>query len=74
MFVDVYFHRTRRIWTSTLPSSRDLLPGNTYPAAVEEFLEWDDTAILRAASFGPNRAARHCSEFFREWIIPKEPR
>ena len=70
MFVDVYFHRTRRILDIHLTEFiRDLLPGNTYPAAVEEFLEWDDTAILRALHerrSDPIARRVIAREFFRE--------
>ena len=70
MFVDVYFHRTRRILDTHLTEFiRDLLPGNTYPATVEEFLMWDDAAILRALQkrrSDPMARRVIAREFFRE--------
>ncbi|MBC7104890.1 MAG: HD domain-containing protein, partial [Firmicutes bacterium] len=42
MFLDVYFHKTRRILDLHLTEFlSELLPGGRYPEDVGEFLEWD---------------------------------
>lgn len=47
MFLDVYFHKTRRILDLHLTEFlRKLLPNGRYPEAVGEFLRWDDTKVL----------------------------
>lgn len=48
MFIQVYFHRTRRyldiVFTEAL---RELLPNGQYPDIVEEYLAWDDIKVLQ---------------------------
>lgn len=47
MFLDVYFHKTRRILDLHLTELlSDVLPGGRYPEDVGEFLEWDDVKAL----------------------------
>lgn len=47
MFVQVYFHRTRRyfdiLFSKVLPK---ILPGGTYPEDVNEYLKWDDNRVI----------------------------
>ena len=47
MFVDVYFHRTRRYYDIILSKAlKECLPGGTFPCKVEEYLDWDDNKVL----------------------------
>ncbi len=47
MFIQVYFHKTRRYLDNLLTESiRNVLPGSKYPEEVEEFLKWDDLTVL----------------------------
>lgn len=46
MFVQVYFHRTRRYLDAMLVNYlSDSLPNGRYPIKVEEYLEWDDARV-----------------------------
>lgn len=46
MFVQVYFHKTRRFLDRMLVDYlRDRLPGRNYPKEVKEYLEWDDAKV-----------------------------
>jgi HD superfamily phosphohydrolase len=47
MFLDVYYHKSRRILDSHLAEFlREVLDGRTYPKDVEKFIEWDDHRAL----------------------------
>ena len=48
MFIQVYFHKTRRYFDITLSKAlKELLPDGTYPEDVNEYLEWDDNRVLQ---------------------------
>ncbi len=48
MFIQVYFHRTRRYLDIMLGRAlKNVLPGGTYPADVNEYLQWDDCRVLQ---------------------------
>jgi len=48
MFIQVYFHKTRRYFDITLSKAlKELLPNGTYPEDVNEYLEWDDNKVLQ---------------------------
>lgn len=48
MFIQVYFHRTRRFFDIMLGNAlKEILPGGTYPANVEGYLEWDDCKVIQ---------------------------
>ena len=49
MFLQVYFHKTRRILDIHLTeclSELDELEGGRYPTAIEELIQWDDDRVL----------------------------
>lgn len=47
MFIQVYFHKTRRYLDRLLVENvANVLPNSKYPEDVSEFLKWDDIAIL----------------------------
>ena len=48
MFIQVYFHRTRRYFDIMLHNAlTDILPGGKYPDTTEEYLKWDDTRVIQ---------------------------
>lgn len=46
MFVQVYFHRTRRIFDNFLVKFlKDILPDGIFPQKTNDYLQWDDTKV-----------------------------
>lgn len=61
MFVQVYFHRTRRLYDRFLSDFlRAELPDGCYPVSVQEYLEWDDARVwaLMKVKVNTNPSAR----------------
>ncbi|WP_165173241.1 HD domain-containing protein [Adlercreutzia sp. ZJ242] len=53
MFIQVYFHKTRRLLDKRLVSSlKEILPEGAFPLDVEEYLAWDDMRVLSELSSG----------------------
>lgn len=51
MFIQVYFHKTRRYLDKCLIRCLEkILPNGKYPQAVAEYLLWDDSRVLQAIS------------------------
>lgn len=51
MFIQVYFHKTRRFLDKTLVDSlSELLPNGKYPTDINEYLTWDDNKVLSLIS------------------------
>jgi len=47
MFVQVYFHRTRRYFDLVLSNAlKECLPGHCFPIDVQEYLKWDDVKVI----------------------------
>ena len=47
MFIEVYFHRTRRYFDLMLASALSkILPDGKYPEKTEEYLSWNDNKVL----------------------------
>lgn len=47
MFIQVYFHKTRRYLDKALVKSlKAVLPGGKYPENIHEYLQWDDIRVL----------------------------
>lgn len=47
MFIQVYFHKTRRYLDKLLVESiPNVLPGSKYPENVHEYLKWDDLTVI----------------------------
>lgn len=47
MFIQVYFHKTRRYLDKLLVRCiGEILPDRRYPAAVEEYLKWNDDLVI----------------------------
>ena len=48
MFIQVYFHRTRRYFDIMLSEAlKKVLPNGTYPEDVNEYIKWDDNRVLQ---------------------------
>lgn len=51
MFIQVYFHKTRRFLDKLLIQSlKEILPNGKYPTDVNEYLKWDDIHVLKEIS------------------------
>lgn len=51
MFIQVYFHKTRRFLDKTLVDSlSELLPNGKYPTDINEYLTWNDNKVLSLIS------------------------
>lgn len=59
MFIQVYFHKTRRFLDKTLIDSlRELLPNGKYPTDINEYLSWDDNKVLSLISSSKSDAVQ----------------
>lgn len=68
MFIQVYFHRTRRFFDIMLGNAlKEILPGGTYPAAVEEYLEWDDCKVIQLLKSSPSI---YCQNIVNRTVYP----
>lgn len=48
MFVQVYFHRTRRFFDIILLEAlKQILPNGTYPGLTNEYVKWDDNRVIQ---------------------------
>ncbi len=48
MFIQVYFHRTRRYFDIMFHQAlTEILPDGRYPETTEEYLRWDDTRVVQ---------------------------
>lgn len=48
MFIQVYFHRTRRYFDIMFYRAlTEILPDGRYPETTEEYLKWDDTRVVQ---------------------------
>ena len=48
MFIQVYFHRTRRYFDIMLMKAlKKVLPDGKYPETVKDYLEWDDGKVIQ---------------------------
>lgn len=55
MFIQVYFHKTRRYLDKVLVKSlKTVLPNGKYPDTTSEYLKWDDTRILNLIAESEN--------------------
>lgn len=48
MFIQVYFHKTRRFLDKLLVQSlKAILPNGKYPTDIDDYLKWDDVRVLK---------------------------
>ena len=59
MFIQVYFHKTRRYLDKLLVQSlKKILPNGKYPIILSEYLSWDDNTVLSKISSSRNKIVR----------------
>lgn len=63
MFIQVYFHKTRRYFDHLLVDClKEILPGGKYPGDVHEYLKWDDVEVLHAMK---NKKTQNTEQYLR---------
>lgn len=70
MFIQVYFHRTRRYFDIMLVEAlKDILPNGTYPADIDEYLKWDDHKVLELIKENANKSVS-CNNIVNRIVYP----
>lgn len=70
MFVQVYFHRTRRYFDLMFfKALKEALPGGKYPDGTAEYLEWDDCKVLQLLK--DNIANEFCANILNRIVYPE---
>ncbi len=71
MFIQVYFHRTRRFFDIMLGRALQLvLPDGAYPDSVEEYLQWDDCRVIQLLKENMGRY-EECSNIVNRYVYPR---
>lgn len=71
MFIQVYFHRTRRYFDIMLGRAlTEILPEGTYPIDIKEYLKWDDNRVfqLMKENVEENEA---CKNIINRYVYPR---
>ncbi|MCL2087313.1 MAG: HD domain-containing protein [Oscillospiraceae bacterium] len=71
MFIQVYFHNTRRYFDITLINSlKEILPGGKYPEDTAEYLLWDDCRVIQLLK---NNVSSHecCKNIIKRVVYPQ---
>lgn len=69
MFVQVYFHRTRRFFDIIFAKALEqILPNGTYPESTDEYIEWDDNRIIQLLK--ENKDVRECGWIIQRSVFP----
>lgn len=59
MFIQVYFHKTRRFLDKALVSClKEVLPNGKYPDDTNDYISWDDSRVLSLVSFNEKEAVQ----------------
>lgn len=70
MFVQVYFHRTRRYFDLTFYQAlKEVLPNGHYPESVVEYLEWDDCRVIQCIKDNM-KDSEACSNIINRNVYP----
>lgn len=70
MFIEVYFHRTRRYFDIMLARAlKDVLPNGIYPEDVEEYLKWDDCRVIQLLKEKVNESEA-CKNIIERRVYP----
>ena len=71
MFIQVYFHKTRRYFDKLLVDSiKEVLPEQKYPSEVKEYLNYDDTVIIdKIKEMGKNNENSKSKEFLNRKVM-----
>lgn len=71
MFIQVYFHRTRRYFDIMLNLSlKSVLPKGQYPVDVNEYLEWDDCRVIQLLKSN-ERTNEYCHNIVCRIVYPQ---
>lgn len=71
MFIQVYFHRTRRYFDIMLGRAlKSILPGGVYPNEVHEYLEWDDCRVIQLIKKHENDK-ESCKNIIQRIVYPR---
>jgi len=71
MFIQVYFHRTRRFFDIMLGQALEkVLPNGTYPSNVNEYLQWDDCKVIQLLKDNVNENEA-CKNIVNRIVYPR---
>ncbi len=71
MFVQVYFHRTRRFFDKMYFSAlKEILPGGTFPVDTKEYLLWDDYQVWNLLKAHAN-SSYACDNIVHRKVYPR---
>lgn len=71
MFVQVYFHRTRRYFDIMLARALEqVLPNGIYPDTTDEYLKWDDCKVMQLLQTNKD-AIEACNNIFCRRVYPR---
>lgn len=74
MFIQVYFHRTRRYFDIMFYRAlTEILPNGKYPDTTEEYLKWDDTRIIQLMQIMQNNVEKSeaCKNIVNRIVYPR---
>lgn len=70
MFIQVYFHRTRRYFDIMLENAlRSVLPDKVYPEDINEYLEWDDCKVIQLLK-EKAESDKYCGNIIHRIVYP----
>lgn len=71
MFIQVYFHRTRRYFDIMLGRAlKNVLPNGIYPKNVSDYLEWDDHRVIQLIKECEKRDV-NCKNIINRIVYPE---
>jgi len=71
MFIQVYFHRTRRFFDIMLGKAlENVLPNGTYPSDVNEYLQWDDCRVIQLLKNNADKDEA-CNNIIHRIVYPR---
>ena len=71
MFIQVYFHRTRRYFDIMFYRAlSDILPSGKYPDTTSEYLKWDDTRVIQLMH-GKAEESEACYNIVNRIVYPR---
>lgn len=72
MFIQVYFHRTRRYFDIMFYQSlKEILPNGRYPETTEEYLKWDDTRVIQLMQQKATEEKGCCYNIVHRIVYPR---
>lgn len=71
MFIQVYFHRTRRYFDIMFYRAlKDVLPDGKYPNTTSEYLKWDDTRVIQLMQ-NKTSESEACNNIINRIVYPR---